>query len=122
GVENAAGTCCLPLESDWLTSFQIVGRGSADSAGALLSERRISPTYFDLLAIPVVRGRGFNAQDRSTAPQVAVINQTMARQLWPGEDPLGAQVRLFPGTAPDADTRVRTIVGVVGDVRDGLAM
>lgn len=122
GVESAASTCCLPLESDWLTSFQVVGRGSAEAAGALLSERRISSTYFDVLAIPIVRGRGFTTQDRSTTPQVAVINQTMARELWPGEDPLGAQVRLFPGTAPDADTRVRTIVGVVADVRDGLAM
>lgn len=122
GVESAAASCCLPLESDWLTSFQIVGRAPADLAGQLLSERRASPAYFDVLAIPVVRGRVFNTQDRSSTPQVVVINQTMARQLWPGQDPIGAQVQLFPGTAPDASTKVRTIVGVVGDVRDGLAM
>jgi predicted lysophospholipase L1 biosynthesis ABC-type transport system permease subunit len=122
GVVEAAATCCVPLESDWLTSFQVAGRGANDSADQLLSERRVSPSYFRLLEIPLLRGRAFTAQDRSTAVQVAVVNQTMVRQLWPGRDPLGAQVRLFPGTASDQHTVVRTIVGVVADVRDGLAM
>ncbi len=106
GVVGAAATCCLPLESDWLTSFEIVGRGATEDARRqLLSERRVSPSYFELLEIPVVRGRAFDARDREAAPQVAVISQTMARQLWAGQDPIGALVQLFPGTAPDENTR-----------------
>jgi putative ABC transport system permease protein len=122
GVTEAAATCCLPLESDWLTSVHVVGRDVIDTADQLLSERRISPSYFRVLEIPLVRGRAFNAQDRSSAPAVAIVNQAMARQFWVGQDPLGAQIRLFPGTAPDESTIVRTIVGVVADVRDGLVM
>ena len=122
GVVRAAATCCLPFESDWLTSAQIVGSHLSTSVDELLSERRISPSYFDVLEIPIVRGRAFGPQDVSHGPGVAIINQAMARRFWPGQDPLGAQVRLFPGSAPDDQTVVRTIVGVVADVRDGLAM
>jgi putative ABC transport system permease protein len=122
GVVEAAATCCLPLESDWLTSVQVVGRSAITDADQLLSERRISPSYFRLLEIPLERGRAFDVQDRSTGSFVAIVNQAMAERFWPGQDPLGAHVRLFPGTAPDQSTVVRTIVGVVADVRDGLPM
>jgi hypothetical protein len=122
GVVGAAAACCLPLESDWLTSAQVVGRGGLTDANRLLSERQISPSYFQPLEIPVLRGRAFNGQDVTSGPQVAIINQAMAQRFWSGQDPLGAQVRLFPGTAPDPSTVTRTIVGVVADVRDGLAM
>jgi predicted lysophospholipase L1 biosynthesis ABC-type transport system permease subunit len=76
---------------------------------------------FNLRNVATMR-RVFTPQDASSAPQVAIVNQVMARLFWAGQDPLGAQVRLFPGTAPDESTVVRTIVGVVADVRDGLAM
>ncbi len=122
GVVGAAATCCLPFESDWLTSLQVVGSPLLTDVDELLSERRISPSYFDVLEIPLVRGRAFRSQDVSSGPGVAIISQAMARRFWPGQDPLGAQVRLFPGRAPDDQTVVRAIVGVVADVRDGLAM
>ncbi len=122
GVVAVAATCCLPLESDWLTSLQIVGSRPVTRADELLSERRISPSYFDVLEIPMVRGRPFGTQDSSSAPRVAIVNQAMARRFWPGQDPIGEQVRLFPGQSPDERTVVRTIVGVVADVRDGLVM
>jgi hypothetical protein len=122
GVVDVAAACCLPLESDWLTSAQLVDGRAIGDDDHLLSERRVSPSYFRLLEIALVRGRVFNGQDVSSAPQVAIINQVMAHRFWPGQDPLGAQVRLFPGTAPDQDTVTRTIVGVVADVRDGLVM
>jgi putative ABC transport system permease protein len=120
GVVAVAATCCLPLESDWLTSMQIVGSLLVTGADELPSERRISPGYFDVLEIPVLRGRPFSTQDSSSAPRVAIVNQAMARRYWPGQDPIGAQVRLSPGQNPDERTVVRAIVGVVADVRDGL--
>lgn len=108
----------LPLESDWLTSFQIVGRPPTSASPLLASERIVSPGYLDVLKIPVIRGRAFTDADRSGAPPVALVNQTMARRLWSESDPLQDRVVLFPGFVP-ADDPPRQIVGVVADVRDG---
>jgi putative ABC transport system permease protein len=62
------------------------------------------------MGIPVLKGRDFTTADTDTALPVAIINQTMARKYWPGEDPLGK--RLTTGRGPS-----REIVGIVGDVR-----
>jgi putative ABC transport system permease protein len=70
------------------------------------------------------KGRGFTAADRDGAPLVAVVNDTMARRFFPGEDPVGQRVdfRLRPAGAADTGPAWREIVGVVGDVRhQGLA-
>jgi predicted permease len=73
----------------------------------------VSPGYFATLQIPLVEGRGFAASDRAGAPAVAIINQTLARQLWPGEDPIGR--RLNTGSLTNG---VPTeIVGVAADAK-----
>ena len=69
-----------------------------------------SPGYFQTLGIPLVRGRSFTAADGPGSTPVAVVNQTFARQLWPGLDPIGLRVA---GDQPDA-----TVMEVVGVVRD----
>jgi predicted permease len=71
--------------------------------------------YFQAMGIPIRRGRGFDPTDGPTAPPVAVINETMARKLFPGQDPIGQHVR----TGPGANGPWTTIVGVIGDVRHG---
>ena len=81
-----------------------------------------SPDYVRTLQIPLLQGRVFTARDGADAPGVAIINETMARQLFPGEDPLGARVQadLLLGRLVQEDfiaDRPRTIVGVVGDVK-----
>ncbi len=80
-----------------------------------MAERReITPDYFDVLGIPLLKGRVFTAQDHANAPLVVVANETFVRQMLPGQDPLGVRVRLGMGRNQDPWT---TIVGVVGDVR-----
>jgi putative ABC transport system permease protein len=74
----------------------------------------VSKDYFATLGIPVLRGRGFAAQDTSTAPRVIIINETMAQRYWPNEDPVGKRMAIGESSK---DTSWRTIVGVVGDVR-----
>ena len=80
-----------------------------------------SPDYFRTLQIRLLQGRVFNARDGASAPGVAIINETMARQFFPGEDPLGARLQadLRARIVPEdfIDDRPRTIVGVVGDIR-----
>jgi predicted permease len=68
---------------------------------------QVGPRYFETMGIPIVRGRGLTSRDTSGQPQVAVINETMARRYWPGSDPIGAIVRFGSGPV--------TIVGVARD-------
>jgi predicted permease len=78
--------------------------------------RRISAGYLSALQIPVLRGRDFDSSDVAGRPSTILISASLAKQFWPGEDPIGKHITLtfFPGV-------VREIVGVVGDVKgDGL--
>jgi predicted permease len=117
GVRSAAATCCAPFESDWRTSFEIVGR-PMDARDALVSYRIVSWSYFDALAIRFVRGRAFSADDHGGGRPVAIINQAMADRFWPNSDPFNDRVITFPGVRPDGEPR-REIVGIVENVRDG---
>jgi predicted permease len=79
--------------------------------------RVVSPNYFQTIQLPLNIGRSFTEQDGANAPGVCLINQTLARQHWPDEDPLGKQlcVQESGGTV-----EVLTIVGVTGDVKESL--
>src|SRR5439155_1079297 len=72
----------------------------------------VSSDYFRAMGIPLIRGRVFTEQDASTAPRVTVINETMARKIFPGEDPIGKRISM--GIDSQA---MREIVGIVRDVK-----
>jgi ABC-type lipoprotein release transport system permease subunit len=74
---------------------------------------KAGPGYFQAMGIPLKRGRFFNESDGPDAPHVAVISESVARQMWPKEDPLGHNIEFM-----DGDVRLLTVVGVVGDVRE----
>jgi predicted permease len=74
----------------------------------------ITPRFFETVGTPLVKGRIFSAADGTNGPKVAIINEAMARRLWPGQDPVGRRFR--PG-APTAGNPWFTVVGVVGDMR-----
>src|SRR6266852_2836928 len=74
-----------------------------------------SEGYFRALGIPLLRGRLFDDRDTIDAPHVAIVSQSLAREKWPGQDPLGRTIEF--GNM-DGDLRPLTIVGVVGDVRE----
>ncbi len=78
--------------------------------------RVASAGYFRAMGIPVVRGRLFDERDSADAPHVALISESLARRRWPNEDPIGVRIQ-FGGL--DGDLRVFTIVGIVGDIREG---
>jgi putative ABC transport system permease protein len=71
--------------------------------------------YFQVLAIPLIRGRMFDERDGANAPQVALISQSLARDRWPGQDPIGHTIEF--GNM-DGDLRLLAIVGIVGDTHE----
>jgi putative ABC transport system permease protein len=75
----------------------------------------VTDGYFQALGIPLLRGRIFDERDGPDAPHVAVISESLARERWPGRDPIGHTLEF--GNM-DGDLRLLTIVGIVGDVHD----
>ncbi|HXW06196.1 MAG TPA: ABC transporter permease [Vicinamibacterales bacterium] len=128
GVEAAGAVEFLPLAGlDSSTGFYIEGRPAPARADEQQAHpRSASAEYFRALGIQVVRGRAFSAADTASSPRVAVINETMARRFWPGEDAIGRRIaldfetmRFFPDRPPvfDIPAGMREIVGIVRDVR-----
>jgi putative ABC transport system permease protein len=114
GVVASGGTTRLPLGSTNVsTRVMIDGRAMAAAEMPEVEMRRAVHDYFRAMGIPVLRGRTFGAEDGPGTPPVAVINQTMARRLWPNEDPVGRRFKM--GRNPE--TPWTTVVGVVGDLR-----
>jgi len=117
GVTSSGGTTRLPLGSTNVTTkIGVEGRDLPPGEWPEVEFRRAVHDYFTAMGIPLLRGRDFNATDGPAAPPVIVINQTMARQLFPGEDPIGRRVQIGTPT-PGAANPWSTIVGVIGDVR-----
>ena len=111
GVRAAGTVTNLPLSLEsWSGNPQIEGRENlGGQRGVVVDWELTSPSYFEAIGIPVQRGRDFDERDRVDAPPVAVINETMARRMWPDGDPVGARIS---GGGP-----LRTVIGVVADVK-----
>lgn len=113
GVQAAGITHSMPLVSDYVLGFNIEGRPAiAPSDLPSTNYYAVTPDYFRAMGIRLVRGRVFTPQDDAKAPRVAIINETMARQSFPNEDPIGKRINITNG--PDA---WREIVGIVGDIK-----
>jgi len=120
GVTNAAATCCIPLENGVGLPFIIAGRPLEGNSHGGARFSFVSPGYFDIFKIPLLRGRIFTDQDAGGAP-VVVINQAMAKQFWPNGDPIGERITAGRGVAVagmDLEDSTRQIIGIVGDIRD----
>ena len=117
GLQDSAMAAPLPLdEGNVNLGFEIVGNPPLPPNTAVTADfTSVSPDYFRVMEIPLLRGRLFNEQDSPSAPRVALISETLARRFFPNQDVLGKQLKF--GFPPDGDV-AREIVGVVGDVRD----
>jgi putative ABC transport system permease protein len=106
----AAGSTILRPSNS--SRFSIEGRPEVIQQP--LSRDSITPDFFRVLQVPLLRGRYFSDRDRADGELVAIINETTAKTHWPNEDPLGQR---FTFGAPDEDARWRTVVGIVADTR-----
>jgi putative ABC transport system permease protein len=77
----------------------------------------ISANYFEVMGMRRLKGRVFTAADAAEAPRVAVINETLARRLWPGDDPIGKRLKTGMQPIPDQWNPWCEVVGVVADVK-----
>ena len=119
GVLIASAACCVPLEGGYGLPFRVMGRPLTDGpfhGGA--GWQTVSPGYFEVFKIPVMRGRDFTDRDDAAAPPVVVINQAMARRNWPKSDPLNDKILIGKGVMPQLSTEMpRQIIGIVADIR-----
>jgi putative ABC transport system permease protein len=129
GVRGVGAASALPMtgglpDGTFLLMAQNEAPKSMDGFEALFEqkERRGSADfcvatggYFQVLGIPLIRGRMFEERDSPSAPHVAVISESLARERWPNQDPIGHTIEF--GNM-DGDVRLLTIVGIVGDTRE----
>jgi putative ABC transport system permease protein len=117
GVQSAAGIYPLPMGGDEIrTTFQVEGHPVAKSEEPHTSLRDITPNYFATMRIPILQGRDFGAQDEVASTPVIIINEALARQIFPGENPIGKHMKPEVGS-DTGEPLMREVVGVVGNVK-----
>jgi putative ABC transport system permease protein len=115
GVSSAAVAQSVPLSGEEHGGqFMVVGREAGPDGGGRYGSiyHRVSADYLRTFGVRLLKGRGLDERDTARAPAVALVNETLARRVFPGEDPLGKQIVLT-----GAPGRPREIVGVVSDTR-----
>jgi predicted permease len=116
GVISVSVAQTLPVAlsgSESLVSAKAELAGGSKGLGAIRSDR-VGPGFFETMGIPVLRGRGFDRHDAARDSRAVVVNETMARQVWPGQNPVGSTLE-FQGT-------MHEVVGVAGDIRSAMPL
>ena len=104
----------MPLQPVLVRGDFHLDGGRKRPRGFIVAKPAVSPDYFSVMGIRLLQGRGFTGQDNSSAAGVAIVSQSVARTLWPGEDPVGKRITMEDEPKPKDWL---TIVGVVDDVR-----
>ena len=118
GVQSAGVVLSLPLGGDSFSVWRGVireGRPMTPDEQSNAQHLPVTPDYFQTLQIPLKAGRTFTDQDNLEATKVVIVNETMARQLWPGESPIGRRFTVWRD-----EKFPREVVGVVGDTKSSL--
>lgn len=123
GVDRVGAVNILPLSANYDSrGVQVEDHPRPDGQGLSPQARSVTPGYFAALGVPLLRGRLFDRRDAGDGPLVVVISEAMAREYWPGEDPLGRRITFNSGIPRDRQQVVggpgsREVIGIVGDVR-----
>ncbi|HET9726189.1 MAG TPA: FtsX-like permease family protein, partial [Gemmatimonadales bacterium] len=115
GVTASGLVSSAPFEGSGDNGLIPEGRPLSIESAIQADMRLVTPGYIDAMGLRLRAGRAFTAQDRAGAPLVMLVNQTLARRAWPGQDPIGKRVACCePG--PDGGPNWKTVVGVLADV------
>lgn len=115
GVQSAGLTSVLPVSFNGNTTWIRISGHPYNGEHNEVNQRDVSSAFFSTIRARLFEGRFFTEFDDASKPRVAIINQTLARKYFPGEDPIGKKIGDIK-LSPDS---VREVVGVVEDVRDG---
>jgi putative ABC transport system permease protein len=116
GLVRAAAINWLPFGGAGITgNFTVEGIPRLPQGGSFALKPAVSPEYFHVMGIPLVRGRAFDERDGEQAAGVAIVSDRLARVLWPGADPIGKRLKL--GFGRPEEQPWLSVVGVVGDVK-----
>jgi len=118
GVDSVGGVTALPLSNMMAWGpITVEGRAAPEGEKFINADiRAIGGRYFAAMGIPLVRGRLFDARDTRESARVVLVDEHMAAQLWPGQDPIGRRIRIG-GFDVTPDTPWMTVIGVVGRVK-----
>ncbi len=110
GVTGVTASAMVPFQGDWSTDMDPPPgvAPDTDEGRVTVGRNAVAPGYFDVMGMPILRGRPLGPEDAAGAPGAVVVNETLARHLWPGRDPLGQRV-------PASGEPHFTVVGVARD-------
>jgi putative ABC transport system permease protein len=114
GVQSAALTTAVPLGPSIQSGVGAEGQPLTDGERLITAVRMVSPQYFSTLRIRLLAGRDFAMTDNAGAPNVAIINETLAKRFWPGQDAIGKRIE---GMDP-SHRHFMEVVGVIADPRN----
>ena len=118
GVEEVGVINTLPLKKGWTTGIMFAGRPPlTPDKRPVVNYRSVNPEYFRAMNIPVLKGRAFDARDDDRSPRTLLINQSLVRRDFPGEEPVGKKIN-FGIVGDDGQPVWFEVVGVVADVRN----
>jgi len=110
GVVHATLSTSVPMSNDSIGGATVVPEGYSFPPGkdnAIVFASRVDEHYFDVMGVPLLKGRNFAATDDAAAPKVAIVNEQFAKRYWPNQDPVGKRVKLV-----DQDQAWAEVVGV----------
>ncbi len=110
GVESAAASAAPLGRTFYSTPFRLPSGGNGSGGW-----NSVAPAFFETLALPILRGRAFDGRDATGAAQVAIVNETLARKYFSGQDPIGQHLGILDGFKYDV-----TIVGVSADAHESI--
>ena len=117
-VESVASAANTPLDG----AFPRIQAGAANNTVLVqASYNHVSPEYFPIFEIPILRGRNFTAEEANSGAPVAIISQGAAQQLWPNRDAVGQSMRLAPEQGTASGVRRYPAVRVIGIARDAIS-
>jgi putative ABC transport system permease protein len=117
GVEAAAVTSVLPISDNFdRRTIEVEGQPKGPGENPDIDNYMITPNYLRALSVSLRQGRALTVQDTANTPLAVMISETMARKLWPGDNPIGKRVRFY-NSDPAEQRPWRSVVGVVRDVK-----
>ncbi len=117
GAQAVGATTSLPLGSNF-NNTGFVPEGYVPPSGTKINlswTSEVFGDYFQAAGIPILRGRAFTESDTATAPLAVMVNRTLARHYWPGQDPIGKRIKIG---IPNSPTPWATVVGEIGDIKE----